>query len=153
VDLLPTVCEITGIAAPNDRKLDGASLLPVLSGGKVNRTTPLYWHFNQSIGGPHLALRSGDWKILATLDKPAPAGTALNERTEGDFKSAEPVEFELYNLREDIGESRNVKESQAEKFQEMKRLLLAKYHEVRAESPVWPEFVPPVAPGKKKKAN
>jgi arylsulfatase A len=98
-----------------------------------------------------VALRSGDWKILATLDKPAPAGTALNERTEGDFKSAEPVAFELYNLREDIGESRDLSSTQPEKFQEMKGLLLAKYHEVRSESPTWPEFTPPAPPEKKKK--
>jgi arylsulfatase A len=151
VDFLPTVCEITGIAVPSDRRIDGASIVPVLSGGKVKRSTPLYWHFNQAAGGPHLALRAGDWKMLATLDKPAQAGTALNERTEEDFKSAEPVAFQLYNLREDIGEARDLATNQPEKFTEMKSLLLAKYHEVRAESPTWPTWAPPVPPGKKKK--
>lgn len=151
VDVLPTVCEITGIAVPSDRRIDGASIVPVLSGGTVNRSTPLYWHFNQAAGGPQVALRSGDWKILATLDKPAQAGTALNERTEGDFKSAESVEFQLYNLREDIGETRDLATSQPEKMNEMKALLLAKYHEVRAESPTWPTWTPPVPQGKKKK--
>ena len=85
------------------------------------------------------------------MTPPAPAGTALNDQTEGDFKSAEPVNFELYNLRDDIGETRDLSAVQPEKLNEMKALLLAKYREVRAESPVWPEFRPPVAPGKKKK--
>ena len=76
---------------------------------------------------------------------------ALNERTEGDFKSAEPVEFQLYNLREDIGETRDLATSQREKSNEMKALLLAKYYEVRAESPTWPTWTPPGPPGKKKK--
>ena len=139
------------LSVPSDRNMDGASLLPLLSGGKATRRSPLYWHFNQAIGGPQVALRSGDWKILATLDKPTQAGTALNEQTEGDFKSAEPVEFQLYNLRDDIGEMRNLAISQPENLNEMKALLLAKYHEVRAESPTWPTWTPPVAPGKKKK--
>jgi arylsulfatase A len=151
VDFLPTVCEITGLAGSSDRKIDGASIVSVLSGGKVNRNTPLYWHFNQAAGGPHIALRLGNWKILATFDKPAQAGTVLNEQTEGDFKSAEPIEFQLYNLRDDIGETRDLAANQPEKFNEMKALLLAKYHEVRAESPTWPTWTPPVPPGKKKK--
>src|SRR5262245_15956728 len=142
VDFLPTVCEITGIPVPADRKIDGASILPVLSGGNVNRSTPLYWHFNQAAGGPQVALPSGEWKILATLQEPGTAGVALNKQTEADFKSAEPVEFQLYNLREDIGETRDLTASQPEKFSEMKALLPAKYHEVRAESPIWPTWTP-----------
>jgi arylsulfatase A len=112
VDFLPTVCEITGIPLPADRKIDGASLLPVLSGGHISRTTPLYWHFNQAFGGPLVALRSGNWKILATLDKTQPAGTVISPQTESDFKTAELKDFELYNLREDIGESRDLSSTQ-----------------------------------------
>ena len=74
-----------------------------------------------------------------------------DEQTEGDFKSAEPVEFQLYNLREDIGETRDLATTQPDKFNEMKALMLAKYHEVRAESPTWPTWTPSVPPGKKKK--
>jgi arylsulfatase A len=150
VDFLPTVCEITGIAGPSDRKLDGASWLDVLSGGQVKRTTPLYWHFNQAIGGPKVALRHGDWKILATLDKDQPVGTALTPQTESDFKAAKLLEYQLYNLKDDIGESRDLAASQPAKFAEMQKLLAAKYEEVKAESPVWPPWQPPAAAGKKK---
>ena len=69
VDFLPTVCAITGTEPPRDRVLDGASFLPVLSGGTVLRATPLYWHFNRAFGDPRVAMRIGDWKILATLDR------------------------------------------------------------------------------------
>lgn len=151
VDFLPTVCEITGIAVPTDRKLDGASFLPVLSGERIKRTSPLYWHFNHAAGGPQVALRQGDWKILATLDKPPQRATAISPQTEADFKSAEPLEFELYNLRDDIGESRDLAKSQPDKLNEMRGLLVAKYHDVRGEYPGWPEWTPPAAPGKKKK--
>lgn len=152
VDFLPTVCEIAGLQVPADRKLDGASIVPVFSGGKVDRKTPLYWHFNQAAGGPQIALRSGDWKILAKLDKPGAMGVGFSEKTEADFKAAEPAEFQLYNLKDDIGESRDLAASQPEKLNEMKSLLVAKYHDVRAESPTWPTWSPPAAAGKKKKA-
>jgi len=151
VDFLPTACEISGITAPAGRALDGTSIVPVFDGGKVHRKTPLYWHFNQAIGGPQVALRSGDWKILATLDKAAQAGTALTSQTEADFKSAELKAFELYNLATDIGETKNLAGNQPERFREMQALLAAKYHDVRDSAPTWPEWRPPTGNGKKKK--
>jgi len=151
VDFLPTVCEITGIAPPTDRKLDGASFLPVLSGGTVRRTTPLYWHFNQASGGPQVALRSGDWKILATLDKSLAPGVAITAETEANFKAAELKDFQLYNLREDIGEKHDLAKEQPAKLNEMKALLAANYQDVKGESPTWPAWQPPAAAGKKKK--
>ena len=84
VDFLPTVCAITGIEPPRDRAIDGASLLPVLrrQAGRT-RSTPLYWHFNRAAGEPKVAMRVGDWKILATLDKtPAPRGNDITEEEE-----------------------------------------------------------------------
>lgn len=141
VDFLPTVCEIVGIAPPSDRKLDGASFLPVLQDKPIKRSTPLYWHFNRAFGGPKVAMRIGDWKILATLDKPPPdRGNDITEQTERDFKTAELKEFSLYNLRDDIGEKHDLAGQQQEKLAEMKTALLAKYHEVRDEAPTWPAW-------------
>jgi arylsulfatase A len=151
VDFLPTVCEITGLNVPADRRVDGASLVPVFSGGMVRRTTPLYWHFNHAFGGPLVALRSGDWKIVATLDKEAQRGTAITPETERAFKTAELKEFELYNLMNDIGEKQNLAAAEPAKFGEMKTLLAAKYREVRDEAPTWPAWTPPAPAGKKKK--
>ena len=80
------LCQSRALPRPSDRKLDGASLLPLLSGGKIERSTPLYWHFNHAFGGPLVALRSGDWKILATLDKEAFRGTAITRADRGRFQ-------------------------------------------------------------------
>jgi hypothetical protein len=49
---LPTMCAVAGLQQPNDRVIDGANWLPVLQGGKVERKTPLYWHFNRAAGEP-----------------------------------------------------------------------------------------------------
>lgn len=141
VDFLPTVCAITGIEPPRDRTLDGASFLPVLSGGKVKRNTPLYWHFNRAAGEPKVAMRVGDWKILATLDKtPPPRGNDITEQEERDFKDAKLEKFSLYNLRDDIGETRDLAATEPAKLAELKSLLERKYLEVRTESPMWPAW-------------
>jgi arylsulfatase A len=150
VDFLPTVCAITGIAPPRDRVLDGASLLPVLAGQPVQRTTPLYWHFNRASGAHKVAMRVGDWKILATLDRPpADRTNDLTEAEERDFKQAKLATLALYNLREDIGESRDVAATEPAKLAELKAQLERKYHEVRDESPTWPAWKFTNAEGKR----
>lgn len=141
VDFLPTVCAIAGIEPPRDRVLDGASFLPVLSGQPIERDTPLYWHFNRAAGAPKVAMRVGDWKILATLDKPAPPrGNNITDEEERGFKEAKLAEFSLYNLKDDLGETRDLADSEPAKLAELKSLLERKYQEVRAESPTWPAW-------------
>ena len=150
VDFLPTMCAVSGITPPQDRAIDGTSWLPVLEGGKVERKTPLYWHFNRASGGPQVAMRVGDWKILATLDKiPPPRGNDITEHGERDFKEAKLKDFMLFNLRDDIGEKNDLATLETAKLAEMKALLEAKYAEVRAESPVWPAWKFTGAEGKK----
>lgn len=141
VDFLPTVCEIVGLAQPKDRVIDGASIVPVFSGGTPDREEPLYWHFNRADGEFQVALRVGDWKILAHLDKPLPrTGNNITEEDERTFKTAEPETFVLYNLREDIAETKDIAAQEPEKLIELKALLMKKYHQVRDDSPVWPAW-------------
>src|SRR6185436_18597841 len=102
-DFLPTACEIAGIKPPSDRTIDGTSIVPILSGKSITRKEPLYWHFNRAEGEYQLALRVGDWKILARLDKPQPrGGNDLTDEDEQVFKTTEPVQFALYHLKNDI---------------------------------------------------
>ena len=137
VDFLPTVCELVGLKPPTDRVIDGTSIVPLFASKKVARTEQLYWHFNRAAGEFHVALRSGDCKILARLDKRPPPGNDLTDAEERDFKAAEPVSFALYNLRDDIAEKNDLSTAEAAKFAEMKDMLIKKYHEVREESPSW----------------
>ena len=65
----------------------------------MTRREPLYWHFNRAAGEFQVALRHGDWKILARLDKRPPRGNDVTDEEERDFKAAEPVSFALYNLK------------------------------------------------------
>jgi arylsulfatase A len=141
VDFLPTVCQIVGFEPPKDRVIDGASIVPVFSGKTPIRTEPLYWHFNRAAGNYQVALRDGDWKILATLDqRPMAASNDVTEAEELQFKAAEPVSFVLYNLKTDIGETEDLAAKEPQKLAEMKDKLLKKYHAVRKESPTWPAW-------------
>jgi arylsulfatase A len=140
VDLLPTLCALCGAPVPADRAIDGASLVPLFDGKPIERKTPLYWHFPAAIGEPRVALRMGDWKILATLDKPVPRGGDITAEDQQAIKTAELARFELYNLRQDVGEKNDLSSKEPEKFRELKAALEKKYLEVRAECPTWPAW-------------
>lgn len=45
VDYFPTIRDIVGFAMPDDRPLDGVSLLPVIKGGMKSRPRPLAFHY------------------------------------------------------------------------------------------------------------
>jgi arylsulfatase A len=141
VDLLPTLCEIVGIQPPQDRAIDGASILPILAGRPIRRETPLYWQFNWARSDPKVAMRIGDWKLLADLTGPdlKPGADLVPEEMRA-IKEAELTGFELYNLAHDIGETTDLAEKHPERLARMSAVLRRLYHEVRDESPIWPAW-------------
>ncbi len=141
VDLLPTLCEIAGIEAPTDRAIDGTSFLPIFDNQPIKRETPLYWQFNATRGKPKVAMRVGDWKILATLTGPEikPYGD-IRPGDQRLHKIAELDSFELYNLVDDIGETKDLASKVPERLKVMSEQLRNMYREVRDESPIWPAW-------------
>lgn len=138
VDLLPTLCEVAGVQVPTTHPLDGASFLPIFSGGSVPRTTPLFWAYYRSISSPKVAMREGDWKLVAHWSGPEkPLGGNVNADSMKLIKTAELTSFELYNLRQDIGEQHDLAAHEPERVRQMSAALRKKYHEVRAEGPYW----------------
>ena len=117
-DVLPTLCDIAGIPVPTDRPIDGTSILPMLANKRLQRRVPLYWRYDRALSKPFtVALRQGDWKILAN--------TALTQ-------------FELYNLRKDIAEKHNLAQSEPQQLERMKEALAKLHAEIDAEGPTWP---------------
>jgi arylsulfatase A-like enzyme len=113
-DIFATLLEAAGIEVPKtngDYKVSGQSLLEHLrSGGKTPLAERyLFW----DLYGKQAALK-GDWKLVGNLP---------NHR--GDFqraaKDAEAAEFELYNLKADPGEKKNLAAEQREIYQDLKR--------------------------------
>jgi len=150
VDLLPTLCEVTGIPQPKDRKIDGTSWLPILRGKPIKRKTPLYWQFNVARTEPKVALRIGDWKILATLTGPTikPFGD-IRPGDQKAIKTAKLDSFLLFNLRKDIGETTDLSSREPERLKTMAAVLRRMYRDVRDESPTWPAWTWPRKEGKR----
>lgn len=92
-DFFPTFCDLLGIARPKV-PFDGHSLAALLRGESFDRG-PLFCHFPHPMGkiSPYPAswVREGDWKLIRLYQANA-------DLSDG---------YELYNLREDIGETRN----------------------------------------------
>jgi arylsulfatase A len=117
-DVLPTLCDIAGVKVPADRPIDGASMLPIFKGRAITRDVPLYWRYDKALSKPlTVAMRQGDWKILAD-----------NAMTQ----------FELYNVRQDIGERHNLAETEPQRLERMRKTLAKLHAEIDAEGPEWP---------------
>jgi arylsulfatase A len=116
-DMLPTLCAIAGVEQPAGRVIDGASILPALEGRPVSRKRPLYWQYDKALGGPRVAIREGDWKLLAHRDL---------------------ARFELYNLRADVTEKHDLASAEPGRVKQMAEVLAATHREVKAEGPKWP---------------
>ncbi len=116
IDILPTICAITGSPLPKS-ELDGRDISPVFSSGKLD-LVPLFWHFPHYRGDdvvPYSIIRDGEWKLI---------------------KRYEGVGFELYNLTNDLGEKIDLAEKYPEKVAEMNDKLIDWLKNTDAKMPV-----------------
>ncbi len=154
LDVLPTLCDVAGIPLPSDRAIDGTSIVPILEGGRLVREKPLYWHFNFARSQPKVAMRMGDWKILASLDVPDPQpGGDIRPEDTRSLKNAELATFQLFNLRLDAAEANDLAQQEPARLQHMAARLRTYYQEVRNESPVWPAWQWPRYEGERIRAH
>jgi arylsulfatase A len=138
LDLLPTLCRVAGAKVPADRAIDGADFRPALEGKKIERRTPLFWHYYRALGEPRVALREGEWVVLAHCEPVAVgAGAAFKAGDMELIKGARLTTFELYNLRDDLHQDRDVAQQEAERLRAMSQRLRTLYREVFAEGPNW----------------
>lgn len=115
IDLLPTFASLTGAKVPDDRAIDGVNQLNfILGNSKSARKTYLYNPGSASVQSTILqgnAIREGDWKLISPLK-------VMNFLEDGGSGN-----WELYNLKEDIGEKKNLADQYPEKVERLKRLL------------------------------
>ena len=108
LDFYPTVLDLTQVEPDPAQQLDGVSFVPVLRNPALTleRDTH-YWHYplekKHFLGGRSAgAIRKGDWKLIEFFDT---------------------GELELYNLKDDRGESQNLAEEYPEKSARLLRML------------------------------
>ena len=138
LDVLPTLCELANVAVPSDRRYDGASAVAVLSGQPVQRDRPLYWHYYRALGVPKAAMRIGDWMILGhRAAGPQTPGGNVDAASMAVIAAEELTQFELYNLKDDLSQQRDLAASEPQRLQEMRKTLVARHREVREEGVKW----------------
>ena len=122
VDFFSTILDMIGITPKHD--VDGVSIVPLLKQTNVLHRDAIYWHYPHyhSAGiGPSSAIRQGDYKLI--------------EWHEASILGLEN-RVELYNLREDIGESKNLAMTMPEKTTELCDKLEKWRQSVNAQMPV-----------------
>lgn len=123
VDLYPTFSEIAGATAPEGQPLDGESLAPLFRDAKAPlKRQAIYQHFPGYLG-------AGDntWRTT-------PVGTMIA----GSWKLMEFFEdhhLELYNLSDDIGETKNLATTNPDKAKELHTQMLAWRESIGAKMP------------------
>jgi arylsulfatase A-like enzyme len=122
LDIHPTALAAAGVTAQPEKPLDGVNLLPYVTGAATS--TPhevLFWRF-----GNQMAVRKGDWKLTLAAPRP-PAGSpaaALEDdprpRAGRRRRTARNATAQLYNLVQDIGESKDLSAENPDKVKELK---------------------------------
>jgi arylsulfatase A-like enzyme len=100
-DWLPTLCKLAGAALPANLQGDGQDIAPLLSGTAAVAPHPIY---SVSGGFKTRMVRVGEWKLIVI--------------GEGARRTRE-----LYNVRDDIGETNDLAASQPAKVTELDTLL------------------------------
>jgi arylsulfatase A len=122
VDLLATVAEITGGKIPNNAGEDSVSFLPALLGSSDQPPRESLVHQG---GSGHLAIRRGDWVLIAArtgqANQPALGEPDWLKKERGYTDHDQPGE--LYNLRDDLIEAKNLYAERPELVAEMRQLL------------------------------
>lgn len=110
-DFLPTVAELTGAKLPDGFKPDGLSLVSFLKGGPAPPREFFYWELHE--GRPIQAIRFGDWKAV---------------------RNGPSQPLELYDLRRDPGETKNLAAGHPDLLAKAETLIKA----ARVDDPNWP---------------
>ncbi len=116
MDFFPTMLELAGLPAMPDRHVDGVSLVPLLEGETIP-PRDLFWHYPHYHGStwtPGASIRAGDWKLI-------------------EFYHWDNVE--LYNLRDDPGESRDLSRENVSVANELRTKLRAWQQQLGAKMP------------------
>jgi arylsulfatase A-like enzyme len=123
VDLYPTLLELAGAKPQADVKLDGVSYASLLKGdAETLEREAIYWHFPGYLGAgadgwrtkPVSVVRSREWKLRENL---------------------EDGSLELYDLKRDIGETKNLAADEVETAERLRGMLDEWRKEVGAKLP------------------
>ena len=137
VDVLPTLCGLLNLEVPTDRAIDGSDLSPLLKGepDKFKRHQPMFWHLQKS--RPIVAMRDGDFSLVANPDYEIPATNMFQERWIPRVKNGGYKDFQLFDLSTDPGQTENIASGNPELFNKLKAKLLSINQSIMADGTDW----------------
>ena len=106
VDWMPTLCALTGAKPTTDLKWDGTDVWQAIIG--QTKSLPTRTIYTAAPGFRAQMVRHGAWKLIVT---------------NADSKKGKAGQIELFNLANDLGETKNLADAMPDKVAEMKRLL------------------------------
>lgn len=131
MDLLPLFCELASVKLPEDRKIDGKNILPILQGKKTESPHKFLYYYN----GTNLqAVREGNWKLhlpRTGADQPFWSKPKKRNQKKGFVTLKEP---RLFNLKNDVGERSDVAERNPDvvaRLQKQAEVIRAELGDVR----------------------
>jgi len=123
IDFYPTLLEVAGAPAPAGQTLDGVSFVNLMTKNEPLKPRAIFWHFPAYLQG----YGSLSWRTT-------PAGAVQM----GDYKLIEFFEDgrrELYNIVEDLSETKNLIADHPDKARELYETMLAWRKKVNAPVP------------------
>lgn len=118
IDYFPTILDAVGTPRPVGQVVDGVSLLAVLEGkGSIEREAVFTW-FPHLI--PAVSVRAGDWKLIYRWEP----------------HREYPETRELYNLKNDLGETRNLAMAHPDQVAKLEKLIERFIAETGANAPI-----------------
>jgi arylsulfatase A-like enzyme len=142
-DFYPTFMELAGVHPPENYPLDGESIVRLLKGRNSIKRDAIFWHFPAYLEAydglkdesrdpvfrtrPVSVIRMGDWKLLMFSEEWVLDG--------GHDKINSNNSVELYNLKKDEGESKNLCNIKNKKRDKLLSDLLEWQDEINAPIP------------------
>ncbi len=115
-DFMATAAELTGQSLPDNAGEDSVSFLPALQGQPLD-TTGRHALIHHSIQGM-FAIRKDEWKLCR-----CPGSGGWTSPKDPEALEQGLPDLQLYNLKDDPGETRNLAPDHAEKVEELTALL------------------------------
>ena len=137
-DYLPTVCEIAGIDLPQDRHIDGQSILSLLEGKpeSFKRSQPLYWFFYRL--NPGLAIRDGNWSLVSqTNDAERPKAHPLVREDMEKIRASKPIDFQLFDVSKDAAQQNDLAAKRPDVVARLRSMMEKLHSEVVEEGHAW----------------
>jgi arylsulfatase A len=136
VDFFSTICDITNNKNKKFHGEDGESFYPLIKNKSFVRKKPIYTFY---FSDKKASLRDNDWSLIGHLNKEKPTGNKFDKKHLKFIQEAKLVKFELYNLKDDPGQTHDVSSKYPSKVARMEQKMEELFYETIAEGVDWYE--------------